>query len=228
MVILVTRPEPGATRTAEHLRRLNFFPYVLPLSKTIALPATRCEVSCDAVIATSESAFLYAKRDLLDQIRQKPFYLVGEQTAEAAKKAGLTNIAIVAPDAQTLGYRIERASTDHLLYLAGHVRRPNLEDHLRQKYKFLKLIEIYDTVPIRLDEKQKRKVPQKIEAVMLYSAMAASGLEQIGGYINQSTVLLCLSMRIANAIPKTFLNAPIIAYEPNEKAMLEGLKAILA
>ena len=228
MVILVTRPEPGATRTAEHLRHLKLSPYILSLSKTVQLPVLRQDFSCDAVIATSESAFLYGNLDLIEKLRGKPLYVVGKHTAEAAKKAGFSDVVLAAPDAKTLGHKIERAPSDRILYLAGHVRRPDLEDELRQKYKYFETIEIYDTIPIKLDDEQKLKIPQKIDIVMLYSAMAAAGLKQISGYINQSTVLLCLSVRIANAVPKTFLNAPVIAYEPNEDAMLDGVKAILA
>lgn len=228
MVILVTRPEPGATRTAEHLRHLKLTPYILSLSKTVQLPVLRQDFSCDAVIATSESAFLYGNLDLIEKLRGKPLYVVGKHTAEAAKKAGFSDIVLAAPDAKTLGQKIERAPSDRILYLAGHVRRPDLEDHLHQKYKYFETIELYDTIPIKLDDEQKLKIPQKIDIVMLYSAMAAAGLAQISSYIKHSTVFLCLSTRIANAVPKTFLNAIVIAHEPNEDAMLDGVKAILA
>lgn len=228
MVILVTRPEPGATRTAEHLRALKFSPFILPLSKTIALPVNVADLSCDGVIATSEAAFLYLEAKISEKLRLKPLYLVGKHTADVARKAGFNQIDLVAPDAKTLAEQIDGPATKRFLYLAGHLRRPDLETQMAQKFEYFRILEIYDTVPIKLNERQKQQIPQKIEAVMLYSALAAAGLEQIRGYINHSTVLLCLSARIANAVPTTLLNAPVIAYEPNEDAMLEGLKAVLA
>lgn len=227
MVILVTRPEPGATRTAKHLRTLKFSPFILPLSKTIALPVSPQDFSCDGVIATSEAAFLYLDPKISEKLRLIPLYLVGKHTADVARKAGFNNIELVATDAKTLAGQIDGPATKSFLYLAGHLRHPDLELQMVKKFRYFRILEIYDTVPIKLDGQQKQQIPQKIEAIMLYSALAAAGLEQISGYINHSTVLLCLSARIANAVPRTLLNAPVIAYEPNEDAMLEGLKAVL-
>lgn len=228
MVILVTRPEPGATRTAEHLRALHYMPFILPLSKTKALPVDSREICGDVVVVTSEAPFLYLKPDLLKILHSKPLYVVGKHTAEAARNAGFTNICFVAPTALKLCSMIDCSKKTRFLYLAGHVRRPDLETQMTKKFEYFRIIEVYDTQEIRVSEQQKQKIPQKIEAVMLYSALAAAGLDQISGYIHHSTVLLCLSARIANAIPKTFPNVPVIAYEPNEDAMLEGLKTVLS
>ncbi len=47
--VLVTRPEPGAARTAKRLVALGFEPVLLPLTQTVALPvATGCLVSLGA------------------------------------------------------------------------------------------------------------------------------------------------------------------------------------
>ena len=228
MVILVTRPEPGATRTAQHLRALKYEPFILSLSKTIALPLASADFSCDSVIVTREAPFLYLKPEILKNLHSKPLYVVGRHTAEAAKAAGFTNIRVVTATAFELGLMVDCPSDTRFLYLAGHIRRPDLERQMAQKFAFFRVIEVYDSIAIDLSAQQKQKIPQKIEAVMLYSGLAAAGLEQISGYIDYSTLLLCISARIAKAVPKTLLNVPVIAYEPNENGMLERLTAALS
>lgn len=228
MVILVTRPEPGATRTAQHLRALKYEPFILSLSKTIALPLSSVNFSCDSVIVTSEAPFLYLKPKFLKNLLSKPLYVVGRHTAEAAKAAGFTNIRMIAATAFELGLMVDCPSDTRFLYLAGHIRRPDLERQMAQKFAFFRVIEVYGSVAINLSDQQKQRIPQKIDAVMLYSGLAAAGLEQISGYINNSTVLLCISERVAEAVPKTLPTVPVIAYEPNEEGMLEELRAALS
>lgn len=227
MAILVTRPEPGATRTANRLRAMHFSPFILPLSKTYSLQVNESRLICDVVIATSEAVFLHSEKNLLSKLCEKVLYCVGTRTAEAAQMAGFKNIAYIARDIFDLVQSLDCGANTRLLYLAGRIRRPDLENMLETKFPNINILEVYDTKPIILNEQQKAQLPDKIEAVMLYSAMAATGLTQIEQYMNESTVLLCLSSRIANAIPKAILSVPVIAYEPNEEAMLNGLKVIL-
>ena len=227
MAILITRPEPGATRTANRLRAMHFSPFILPLSKTYSLQVNESRLICDVVIATSEAVFLHSEKNLLNKLCEKVLYCVGTRTAEAAQMAGFKNIAYIARDIFDLVQSLDCAANTRLLYLAGRIRRPDLENMLETKFPNINILEVYDTKPIILNEQQKAQIPDKIEAVMLYSAMAATGLTQIEQYMNESTVLLCLSTRIANAIPKAILSVPVIAYEPNEEAMLNGLKVIL-
>ena len=227
MAILVTRPEPGATRTANRLRAMHFSPFILPLSKTYNLQVNENWLICDVVIATSEAVFLHSEKNLLNKLCEKVLYCVGTRTAEAAQMAGFKNIAYISRDIFDLFQSLDCDANTRLLYLAGRIRRPDLENMLETKFPNINILEVYDTKPIILEEQQKAQIPDKIEAVMLYSAMAATGLTQIEQYMNESTVLLCLSTRIANAIPKAILSVPVIAYEPNEEAMLNGLKVIL-
>ncbi|RWD19075.1 MAG: uroporphyrinogen-III synthase, partial [Mesorhizobium sp.] len=47
--VLVTRPEPGASRTAQRLEEMGFQPILLPLTETVALPAKATEARKDAM-----------------------------------------------------------------------------------------------------------------------------------------------------------------------------------
>ncbi|MHC5306007.1 uroporphyrinogen-III synthase [Bartonella sp. LJL80] len=227
MAILVTRPLPGARRTEQHLRDMNLTPYVLPLCETRPLQINQKALIGDALIITSETVFVQMDIALQQVLFGKPLYCVGPRTAEAAKQAGFANIALVAGTAAQLVAAIDCPTHTQFLYLAGHVRGPDLERLLAERYDHVRVVEVYDTKPIKLNAQQLAALPKRIEVVMLYSAMAAMELEQIGAYLNPSTVLLCLSTRIAQAIPKTISQIPVIAYEPHEEAMLEGIEAVL-
>lgn len=228
MTILVTRPEPAALRTAEYLRTLKFSPFILPLSKTIGLPVDSRQLKGDVLIVTSEAVFSHVEGTILRRLREKRLYCVGLRTAEAAHTAGFNNITYIASNIDELAASINCSADTKLLYLAGRVRRPEFESLLAEKFQNISVVEVYNTEPVFLTKKDKAKIPKKIDVIMLYSAMAAAGLTQIEQYMNKSTVLLCLSARIAQAIPKTILNTQIIAYQPNEEAMLNDLQAILA
>ena len=59
--VLVLRPEPGASATAQALRRMGFEPLVLPLTVIQRLtPVFAPSVEHDAVIVTSANALRHA------------------------------------------------------------------------------------------------------------------------------------------------------------------------
>ncbi|EJF91546.1 hypothetical protein MEG_01640 [Bartonella tamiae Th307] len=227
MSVLVTRPKLGAMRTAKRVQEMGLTPLVLPLSKTVGLPVNEAALKGEALIITSEAVFEHMEPRLLQSLKHKDLYCVGPRTAQIAEKFGFDTIKIIASTAEKLVASIDCSQEIHFLYLAGRVRGPDLENELLMTHKNLTVIEIYDTFPLQLTLQEKQKFTQKIKIIMLYSALAAKSLEQISSFLNPSTALLCLSQRIANAIPVRLCNPTIIAYEPNEEAMLKGLATFL-
>ena len=65
MRVLVTRPEPGASRTAVKLRAMGFEPVLLPLSETkpLAIPRDPIPESAVAVAITSANAIRHAPEE---------------------------------------------------------------------------------------------------------------------------------------------------------------------
>src|SRR5262245_13671221 len=92
--VLVTRPEPGASRTARRLAEQGFEPVVLPLTEIRPLPADHFPDSAniDAVAATSANAIRHAPRRLISTLTGKPVFAVGGGTARATRNAGFATV----------------------------------------------------------------------------------------------------------------------------------------
>lgn len=225
--VLVTRPEPGASKTAERLKNMGYEPVILPLSKTIALDFSLDHLMPNALIATSAAAFIHLPKHMIAKIINLPLYCVGERTAEAAKQKGLLKIAHIAPNVANLVEKLNLLPKTEFLYLAGRVRYNDLEQQLSQQQHSLKIVDVYDTLTINSYDEQKLTLLDKMDAILLYSGVSARALVQIAERLNADTILFCLSLRIANEIPCTIKNVPIIAYEPHEEAILQGLETVL-
>ncbi|TIW85650.1 MAG: uroporphyrinogen-III synthase, partial [Mesorhizobium sp.] len=65
--VLVTRPQPGASRSAHRLEEIGFQPILLPLTETAALPVAAGLVPDDsvAVAITSANAVRHAPKEII-------------------------------------------------------------------------------------------------------------------------------------------------------------------
>src|SRR5262245_13133093 len=92
--VLVTRPEPGASRTARRLAEQGFEPVVLPLTEIRALPSDHFPdaANVDAVAVTSANAIRHAPRPLISTLAGKPVFAIGGETARAVKNAGFATV----------------------------------------------------------------------------------------------------------------------------------------
>src|SRR3954468_16736309 len=78
MRVLVTRPQPGASRTMRRLRELGFEPLLLPLTETVGLPvgADAASDNAVAVAATSANAVRHAPKELIGALAALPCHAV--------------------------------------------------------------------------------------------------------------------------------------------------------
>ena len=93
MRVLVTRPEPDATRQAERLAARGHEPVLAPLLAIESATDTPPELEgAQALIVTSRNALraLASHPDLATAL-QLPLFAVGEATAKAATDLGFTN-----------------------------------------------------------------------------------------------------------------------------------------
>ena len=88
--LVIVRPEPGASATANAARDMGLQPIVLPLFEVLPIdwepPDPR---GFDALLLTSANA-VRAGGPGLDRLRSLPAHCVGEATAKAARNAGFT------------------------------------------------------------------------------------------------------------------------------------------
>ena len=142
--ILVTRPEPGASATAERLKAMGFSPVVLPLTRIVPAPPSD-PGPCDAVAATSANALRHAPKALLAALEEKPLFAVGEATAEAARQAGFRAAHAAAGTAADLAALIASALPPgaRILHLAGRDRTAGFGEELRRLGFGIEVAETY-------------------------------------------------------------------------------------
>ncbi len=90
--VLVTRPEPGASRTARRLEDQGFQPLLLPLTRTQALPVDALPGDVAAVAITSANAIRHAPREIVAALAALPCHAVGARMAQAARAAGFLSV----------------------------------------------------------------------------------------------------------------------------------------
>jgi uroporphyrinogen-III synthase len=237
MRVLVTRPEPSAARTAAALLRRGHQPVLLPMMRAHhhreglwqilpALPA--------ALVLTSSEA-LRALADLgagLAPLLPIPLYAVGTATAAAASRLGFASIIIGSGDGEALAERIlaDRhtfAANARILYLAGMPRSPGLEARLTNAGVALVTLECYHMEPVDQDPAAlAAALAPPPEAVLFYSAETARhflSLPLVAQTIAGAATLrlLCLSEKIAQALPPEFRYMALWPEEPREELLLD-------
>ena len=144
--LLLLRPEPGLSASAEHARSLGLEVVTCPLFVIEPVAWTAPDPArFDALLLTSANAVRYAGPGLA-ALAALPVFAVGDSTAEAARAAGLTVTMVGAAGAQHLldalpGRRklLHLAGVDHgattghsvttvPVYRAGQIDDPQLPD----------------------------------------------------------------------------------------------------
>jgi uroporphyrinogen-III synthase len=231
--VLITRPEPGAARTAKRLQALGFEPVCLPLTEirpTFAeLPAGN---DFDAVAFPSVNAVRHAQPGLLRAVVGLPAFAVGQATAEAATKAGFKNPTIGPGYGQGLATlmagRLARGT--RVIYLCGHVRTRGFEETLREADVEVTPVEVYDTVMLDYSDEELRAVlgSEALDTVLLYSRVAARAFLKLTDRsvmlpLLDRVALICMSERVAEPLSPFGGERIRIAAEPDEEAMLARL-----
>lgn len=236
--VLVTRPQPGAARTAGRLRDFGFEPLVLPLSQTKPLPVNGACVPNDAaaLAVTSANAVRHAPAKLIDRLAALPCHAVGERTAAAAREAGIRSVQVGLGDAATLAAAISSGlAAKRLVYLCGRERFPAFEDAMAASGVRVAPIETYDTVAVEHSDETVVSLlgGWPVDAMLLYSvkaAQAAAGLLRRPALAAglRGVAVFSLSARI-DATFKTesrdHKGAMYVAPRPDEEALLALLRA---
>lgn len=146
--VLVTRPRPGAARTAARLRELGFSPVLAPALTIQALPARLPDpAQVQAVLITSANALPAMPADY----RARPLFAVGGATAMHARQAGFTDIHNADGDAATLAALVAQIcdpTADKLVLLSGRGQGGALAVALRARgFRVLRRV-VYAAIPI--------------------------------------------------------------------------------
>jgi uroporphyrinogen-III synthase len=226
----VTRPEPGAARTAARLTAEGWQPLLIPMSEIAPLTAEPPAGGFAAVAASSANALRQATAALLAGLIDRPLFAVGDETAAAATEAGFGDVRSSGTGADDLARDIRAATAvgARVAYLCGRVRLSALEASLAEAGIEVVVIETYDTparVPSRAD--LARLDAEPIAAALVYSARAAEGLATLASRAKLSgTVFIAISARVADKLATVASGKVLVAATPNEDAMFDLLAGI--
>lgn len=242
MRVLVTRPEPGASRTASRLRALGHEPVILPLFEaqvTASVEDLRPANQIGGLIATSARAFLvFGGNTAPAAYLELPVHAVGPATAQAARDAGFMDVHEGAGSARDLASALTGLSgkAGHgsgLLYLAGLPRKPVLEAALTAAGLPFEVLETYrmDQISYPTDSVFLNLLSPAPDAVLFYSTNAALCFCSIVSAKNldeslQSTCLVCLSPEITGAFPEDWTARVLSADHPDEDSLLASLAGL--
>ncbi len=134
MRILVTRPEPDASRTAARLRARGHRVVIDPVLAIEMLPPIEIAASgfAAAAVTSANAARALGAGPRTDSLLRLPLYAVGGNSAEAARAAGFTDVHDADGDAVALADLIRREIRPgaRVLHLAGEVRSRDLGELL--------------------------------------------------------------------------------------------------
>lgn len=231
MRVLVTRPQPAASATAESLAALGHEPLLLPLARTVhdrAAGRAALERPFDALVVTSAEA-LRAIAPMPVAILAHRIYCTGPATAGHAAEAGFTDIVAAEGTGLSLAARIAAEQPGRLLYLAGEPRSPDLEEKLGEAGMPLETVVCY-----RMEETEpdaaalSALIDPAPEVVLLYSRESALRFFRLPVVTTRpdrfdDTRFLCISEKTASVVPNRFAGAVTLAANPSE----DGLFALL-
>lgn len=235
-LVWITRPQPGAGRTAERLAAIGFEPLVLPLSEVSACEpdigmgeADRAEF----VAITSGNAVRLAPKLLLEMLKRKTAYAVGDATGAEARARGFARVVsaqgAVDDLAALIAGRENRGATG--VYLCGRRRSGDLEGKLAASGIECRVAEVYATNEVS-QPTYKLKVAltgRSPGAVLFHSAFSASLFaEAVTGAeadAFENTQFFAMSERIAQALPGWARGRVTVAEAPDEDNLLQSLRA---
>lgn len=120
-MLLILRPEPGASETAARALGMGLEPVVAPLFAIHGLEARPVErADYDAILLTSANGARYAPPG----VAGLPCFAVGESTAEAARRSGFRDIRVGPGDGAAAAAMIAAAGMKRVLHPCGRDHLP--------------------------------------------------------------------------------------------------------
>ncbi len=178
-LVLVTRPEPGASATAARLRHSGYRPVIAPLLAVrpcrVALPRPG---GLQAVLAASGNAVA-----LPPAYHAVPLLAVGEATASRARAAGFAEVHAAGGDAVALAelaVRLLRPAAGPLLLAAGKGQGTRLARALRRHGFDVRRRAVYAATALsRFPPEAAEAIRKGLRAALFFSAATARAFARL-------------------------------------------------
>jgi uroporphyrinogen-III synthase len=228
MRLIVTRPEPDATRTAHALIRLGHEAILSPMLDVVFDPrAAIPDRPYQAVAVTSSNAVRALAERADDAVpRDLPLYAVGDRTAVEAKRVGFRNARSAGgalPDLVSLLAADLRPEAGPLLYAAGSAQAGDLAGDVQARGFEIETATVYRSTPrprlagVAIDALRSGNA----DGVLVYSrrsaeafaiAVAAAGLAPLA----ETVTLFCISAAAGEPLTELTAGRPAVAEEPDQ------------
>ena len=233
MKLIVTRPEPAASRTAEKLRALGHEVAVSPVLEIVATNTKMPNDDFSMIIITSANALRVLEMQGFDQsMLEIPVYVVGDQTAKRARDIGFQNVHSAAGNAENLAeliksqFELPMIGKRPTLYVCGEHSTSGFTDELS---KFGLIIKVWVNYKANLVDHLTKKSMNFFTAgdlvgVLLYSARSARHFSKLIDrykidYTIENNTIFTLSGAVKNALSKDLQKVAKIAAKPDEQSL---------
>ncbi|MGV8838890.1 MAG: uroporphyrinogen-III synthase [Bauldia sp.] len=179
MRLLVTRPQPDASRTAARLRALGHVPLVQPMLSPEYLPLDIPGVPAAIAVTSRNGVRALAFLPGAARWTAVPVFAVGAATADAARQAGFADVRSADGDGAALADLVTAVldpAAGEIVYAAAEDRRPDLEQLLRARGFSVRLAVAYRMSPATALSPELRAAiaARAVDGVLLYSARTAA------------------------------------------------------
>jgi len=230
MRVVVTRPQTDSERTAVALEALGHEVLVAPLMR-IEPVAVDLAGTWSAIVITSANA-LQAVPATADGVKTLPVFAVGDRSAEAARRAGFSEVSSANGDIKDLVRLVAARAVGAkapLLYLAGEDRAGDLVAQLAAHGIDAEMKVVYRTVAEAFPPVLAAALESgDVDAVLHFSRRSAElfveGARASGVAGSAEDVRhLCLSAQVAE--PLAGASRVTVAARPEEVALIALLRA---
>jgi uroporphyrinogen-III synthase len=224
MRLLVTRPEPDATRTAERLKAMGHDVLVQPLLSVTFSPVPSNVPEPGGLIVTSQNGLrALASWPQTAGWRGLPLFVAGPATGRAAEMLGFTDVRGGASDAGSLAeVVIDARPRGPLIYAAARDRAGALGGGLAAAGYDVRIVEAYQADPVAaLDSRVRDALATgALDGVLLYSRRTAMAFRDLAGATGirlAGLTIFAISAQVAEVLPDLPTR---IAAHPDEDALM--------
>lgn len=228
-VLLITRPQPDADRTAAHLDALDIECAIAPMLEVRSSGARLPDFSAfSATAATSANAIRFlSEHGGLEPLRDRPLYTVGERTAFEARNAGFSNVRSAEGTLHDLAALITKDKPQGpVFYPAAHHQSGDLDGLVASAGVRIETHVLYEMVaatqfPEAIGE---RLIAGEIAGALFYSRRTAEVFADLCAGTEFEPVrsrleALCISESCAEPLVAHHFVRISLADEPNGEAM---------
>jgi uroporphyrinogen-III synthase len=226
MNILLTRPLNEAQETAKRLITLGYKPFIAPLFKVIRTDFIIPAVDYAGVIITSQHALDFVADDIITNLKNMPFFCVGDKAAHIIHtKLPDTKIISAPTSLDLLGHLRAINVSKPFLYMTAPHRTSALEHKIKDK---LIIVETYenkalDELPHNAFDHIKK---DHINYVLHYSWRSADIFMRLSRKAHVDENLSRMThIAISQKAAQPLYGLPlIIAQQPDEHSMFDALR----